>query len=432
MTAPPVRSARWAILACIIASAVGAPAWAEPAPAAEPPAPAADPPAPAADPPAPSPDELRELEEGLARDAEQTPAAPAVAEPAGTAVGRFLQSMNPEIALILDVALGVFSDANPIQVGAHDPRRTGFTFQQLELSMGANVGPYFRLDTNIVFSQFGVEVEEAYGTTLALPGKLQVRAGQFLTRFGRMNSTHPHSWHFVDQALVLGKMFGGEASRGLGLELSWLTPLPWYVELVASAGQADGACCARSFYGADDPGVNGPEDFLYTLALTQFFPLSGDLGLSLGLSAQLGPNSTGNRNRTDIYGLDLYLRWRPTDSTRRTAVSLQLEAMFRSRQVPRGVLQDGGGYAELIWSIVPEWEVGARHELVSGVADDPLDPEWTGLRQRTAVQGTYYPSHFSRLRLQGSVDHPSWRARPIWAAVLSLELLIGAHGAHSY
>ncbi|MCB9730908.1 MAG: zinc-regulated TonB-dependent outer membrane receptor [Deltaproteobacteria bacterium] len=381
----------------------------------------------------PSADELRQLEEGLAADAaEAPPPPPATAEPAGTAVGRFLQSMNPDIALILDVALAAFSDRNPLQVGAHDPTGTGFTFQQLELSMGSNVGPFFRLDTNIVFSQFGVEVEEAYGTTLALPGHLQIRAGQFLTRFGRINATHPHTWSFVDQPLVLGKFFGGEGNRGLGVEVSWLTPLPWYVELIATAGQADGACCSRSYYGADNPGVDGVEDFLYTFAVKQFFPLSGDLGLSLGLSAQLGPNASGNRNRTDVYGMDLYLRWRPADSTRRMALSLQLEAMFRSRQVPGDVLQDGGGFAQLVWNIDPEWEIGARYELVSGISDDPLDPDWSGLRQRGSLEATFYPSHFSRIRLQGGLDDPSWRSAPIWSAVLSLELVIGAHGAHRY
>ena len=59
-------------------------------------------------------------------------------------------------------------------------------------------------------AEFGVEVEEAYLTTLALPANLQVRASQFLTRFGRLNSTHPHAWDFTDQPLVNGRFFGGE------------------------------------------------------------------------------------------------------------------------------------------------------------------------------------------------------------------------------
>ncbi len=387
----------------------------------------------AAPPPAePSAEELRQLEQGLAADAATASPAPPPAQPASTAVGRFLQSMNPDIALILDVALAVFSSDDPLQAGGHDPAATGFTLQQLELSMGANVGPYFRLDTHIVFTLEGVELEEAYGTTLALPGRLQLRAGQFLTRFGRINAMHLHAWHFADQPLVLGKLFGGDGNRGLGLELSWLTPLPWYVELVASAHQASGDCCARSYFGGEEARIEGPEDFLYTFALKQFFPLSAAWGLSLGLSAQLGPNAPAGGDRTNIYGLDLYLRWRPAEATRRTAVSLQVEAMVRTREVPGRRLLDAGGYGELVWSIVPEWEVGARYELVDGVSDDPLDPEWDGLRQRANVQATFYPSHFSRIRLQGGWDDPSWRARPILSAMLTLELLIGAHGAHTW
>jgi len=38
----------------------------------------------------------------------------------------------------------------------------------------------------------------------------------------------------------LARVFGGEGNRGLGVELSYLTPLPWYVELVASVTGASG------------------------------------------------------------------------------------------------------------------------------------------------------------------------------------------------
>ena len=70
-----------------------------------------------------------------------------------------------------------------------------------------------------------------YGTEYAaplLPHSLQARAGQFLTRFGRLNPTHPHTWDLVDQPFALGRVFGSEGNRGAGVELSWLTPLSWY------------------------------------------------------------------------------------------------------------------------------------------------------------------------------------------------------------
>lgn len=373
----------------------------------------------------PSPDELALIEASLAADAEEV----IQPEPLAPSVIGAVDSMTLDIALILDVAAAWFSD-EPRQTGAHDPSRTGFTLQQLEMSIGSNIDPYFRIDTNLVFAEFGVEVEEAYVTTLALPANFQARAGQFLTKFGRQNPTHPHAWKFLDQPLVMGKFFGGENSRGLGAEVSWLSPLPWFAELIASTNMANGECCARSFFGGDDPGVNGPEDLLYTTALKQFFDLHQDWGLLWGLSAQFGPNSTGFENRSEIYGTDLTLRYRPVDSVDRTALTLQIEAMLRRRQIPRDVLQDFGAYAQLIWQVNPRWETGARYEFVSGLEDDPIDPEWLEDRQRVSTQLTFYPSHFSRLRLQGAWDQAGTDST--FAIMLGLEVLAGAHGAHEY
>lgn len=339
--------------------------------------------------------------------------------------------ITPEIAVILDVAGAVFD--GPIrQTGGHDPQAEGFNLQQLELSMGAAVDPYFRMDVNLVFALFGVELEEAYGTSMRLPGGLQLRAGQFLTRFGRINPTHPHSWDFVDQPIVIGKHFGSEGSRGLGVELSWLVPLPWFAEVVASVNNAEGGATARSFYGNNAVPVDGLEDLLYTTALKQFHAMGANWGLHWGVSAQHGPNGTGYNNRTAIYGADLHLRFRPVDSPRRTALTWQSEVLWRQRQLPDASLEDVGLYTQLVWNITPRWAVGARYEWVSGDQDDDLDPEWTDARHRTTAQVTFYPSHFSRLRLQGAVDEPTWSTPRTYAGFLAAEFLIGAHGTHDY
>ncbi len=379
-------------------------------------------------------EEMKALQAAMAADAEEVQESQPTAEPepAPSAAQNIIQSMNPDIALILDVAAAYFSDDDTLQTGAHDPQRTGFNLQQLEMSIGASVDPYFRFDANLVFAEFGVEVEEAYATSLAFPANLQLRAGQFLTKFGRSNATHPHSWKFADQNLVNGKFFGGEGSRGLGAEVSWLAPLPWYVLVLGSTTNPWGECCARSYYGGSDIDLNGPQDLVYTTALRQFFPLSDNWSLYWGLSAQFGPNPTGLGNRSEIYGTDIYLRWRPVNSTSRTAVSLTIEGMARRRQVPQDVLADYGGTAQLVWEISPRWETGARYEYVTGVQDDYLEDEWFDDRQRTSLQLTFYPSHFSRVRLQGNYDAPKWRDDPIWGTFLAFEVVVGAHGTHEY
>lgn len=384
-------------------------------------------------------EDLTAIEAALAEDNAEVEAAPARAR-AGSApggAGPLSHGSNPELTLIADFALAAFSTEEHHQTGAHDPRENGFNLQQLELSFGSAVDPYFRFDANLVFALEGVELEEAYATTLDLPLRLQARAGQFLTRFGRANATHPHTWNFVDQPFWLGRVFGGEGNRGLGLELSYLTPLPWYVELVVSVTGANGEGSARSFYGPSSTPVESPLDLLYVAALKQFFPLSTAWSLAIGASSAFGPNGTGRDNRSEVYGADLYLKYRSPGDPEAPELAFQAEWLYRRRQLPEDVLQDAGGYLELVARFARRYAVGARYELgtpsygASGrVASDPLDPEWSSVRVRSSLALTYQPTEFSRLRLQGSRDAGWFGER--WAAFLAAEFVIGAHGPHGF
>jgi hypothetical protein len=379
---------------------------------------------------APSAEDLADIQRALGADA-QTKTAP-VAPPAPVVTGaRSGVSFNPDLSFIADFALAAFSDDNQ-QRGGHDPAENGFNLQALEMAASADVDPYFKFNTNIVFAQDGVEVEEAYATTTALPASLQLRAGQFLTRFGRINPTHPHTWDFVDQPFVISKMLGPDGNRGLGAEISWLSPLPWYLELVLSQTMAVGECCARSFYADMNQGVRGPQDLETMFAIKQFFALSDDWSLATGLSAALGPNPTSRSAETYIFGGDLYLKYRPISHESTTIVSLQAEALTRRRDSPAGVLADSGLYAQVLWRFAQRWTTAARFDFGTGVHDDPLDPDWVGNRYRVSADVTFYPTEFSRLRLQGSRDTPTYLDDSIYAAFLALEVAVGAHGAHAF
>jgi hypothetical protein len=386
----------------------------------------APPPSPA---PQLSPQDLADIQRALGADKAAAPPQPPPSIPVPAPVARAVSSLNPNISFIGDFALAAFS-SDPKQTGGHDPQQNGFNLQALEMAVGADVDPYFKFNANIVIGSEGVELEEAYATTSALPGNLQVRAGQFLTRFGRINATHPHQWDFVDQPLVIGKMLGGDGNRGLGAEISWLTPLPWYTEVIVSETMPKGECCARSFWGDADRSVKSPKDLETTIALKQFHALSDNWSLSLGLSGAVGPNPTGRESY--LLGADVYLKYRPITQASATIVSLQAEAITRRRETPKGTLADTGVYAQILWRFAQRWATAARYDFVSGTAGDTLDPDWTSARHRAAANVTFFPTEFSRLRLQGSADVPTWEKKPIYAAVLALEVAVGAHGAHPF
>lgn len=382
-----------------------------------------------------SPAELEALSAGIGGDLDKATRDSSVSTASG-AVGPSTSSsnMNPDISVILDVAAATYSH-DPLTTGEHDPGEPGFNLQQLELHLGASVDPFFRLDGNIVYTGHGVELEEAFATTLGLPLDLQVRAGQFLSRFGRINRMHPHEWQFADQPLIIGKFFGSDGNRGMGVEASWLTSLPWYAEAIISAQSLAGDCCSRS-YEASETTPENPEEtqsspsIMWTGAFKQFFALTPSTSLMWGLSAQTAPQAADGR--AVIVGTDIYLRWRPVTSDRRQSLSLQAEGLWRRREGKPEALADYGGYAQLVWGINALWEAGVRAEAVTGLKQDPLDTMWTQTRTRFAAQATYYPTHFSRLRAQALIGRPGWLSHNIVGALVTLEVLVGAHGAHTY
>jgi hypothetical protein len=368
---------------------------------------------------------MKDLEEALNKEAEA--AAKSGAKPIAAAGGSTpVISMNPDLSVIVDVAGAAFTAEEPATTGHHDPSEDGFTMQQFEITFSKAVDPYFRFDGNVVLSEAGAEVEEAYATTTALPWSLQARVGKFLTRFGRMNSTHLHTWDFVDQTMSAGRLWGADGNGGPGWEMSWLTPLPWYVEIVGSQNMPAGEG-SRSFYGDENLGIESPLDLQHTFAAKQFFAPTVDTSVLWGLSWAGGPNATGYRNRSEVYGSDLYIKYRPiSDPGNPTIVALQAEVFYRRRQVPEDVLSDVNAYAQLFyrfaqrWNTALRWEYGGPARNLNGdIAEDELNPEWTEDRHRVAASLSFLPTEFSRIRAQGTMDAPGWEDRPEYAAYLA-------------
>src|ERR1017187_1341921 len=200
-----------------------------------------------------------------------------------------------------------------LQLGDHDPTKNGFSLRNAEIALDGAVDPYFKGFANIVLkldnnNQTSIELEEAYLQTTSLPGNLQLKAGQFFASFGRQNPTHPHTWAFVDQPIILGRAFGPDGLRSIGTQLSWLVPTPFYTEAFLGVfdGQGGTAFSFRNPGEADSLGVNrfygratmdrtlsSPGDLIFVPRLASSFELTDNQTLVVGASAAFGPNDTG-------------------------------------------------------------------------------------------------------------------------------------------
>src|SRR6266705_2600814 len=216
-------------------------------------------------------------------------------------------------------------DLSDIERGDHDPQQRGFNARNIELAFDGAVDPYFEGFANIVFkldndNNTDVEVEEAFMQTTSLPFNLQLKGGQFFAGFGRINPTHPHTWDFVDYPIVAGRFLGPDGLRGVGSQISWIVPVPWYSQLILGVQNGRGNT-GYSFRNPGDDGMffdrrttdrelRGLQDFVWIPRWENSVDLSPTQVVLAGVSGAFGSNETGANSRTQIYGADFLYKWK--------------------------------------------------------------------------------------------------------------------------
>jgi hypothetical protein len=412
----------------------------------------------------------KEIEAELASELGQTNALPAAStlakspwSPAEPLTIARAGSAYLNLSLDTIINLGSSTAAEPseyLQLGDHDPNQRGFSLGNAEIAFDGAVDPYFKGFANILLkldenNETEIELEEAYLQTISLPANLQLKAGQFFAAFGRQNPQHPHQWAFADQPIILNRAFGPDGLRNLGAQVSWLVPTPFYTEAFLGVFNGQGET-AFSFRNPGEPvddidsvhgrattsrSIGGMDDLLYVPRLATSFELSDQQTLMLGASGAFGPNLTAPDARTQIYGLDLYWKWKPARTQGGFPfVSLQTELLYQrfeagvdvDRSLPAETLEDWGIYSQVLWGFKRRWVAGLRGEYADGNtgAYDPNDV-FRGQRTRVAPNLTFYPSEFSKVRLQYNYDKGQLFGtdHSVW---LQLEFLLGAHGAHKF
>ena len=362
----------------------------------------------------------------------------------------------PDISLIADFSLLTRNTSDekygetvvPGWTSLIESAGKGFNLNYGELAISAAVDKYFDLFTVFHLRKDEFEIEEAYVKTRVLPLGFQFKAGKFLSNFGRINSQHSHFWDFDDPPLVNAVFFGKEGLNEEGIQLNWLTPLPFYLQLGVEALTGTNEFSFGSAPVADLPTPLYPQLWVgyakTSMDAGQWVALGG-LSVAAG-KTRIAPGSdmeypNALAGDTVITGVDFLLKYL-IDSYR----FLSFQGEFISRHFTGNesgqsfmtslVKRQSGFYSELCWKFDQRLRISTRFDalLKSRMDLEGSENEPPSNLTRWTLACDFSPSEFSRLRFQYCSDHSRFLQAdrlPVNEFSLGLNLVIGAHGAHA-
>lgn len=342
----------------------------------------------------------------------------------------------------------------------------GFNLNYAELVFSANVDPNFSLDAIFHIEEGEVGIEEAYFTNTTLADGLRIRGGKLLSDFGRLNKQHHHFWDFNEAPLIYEGFLGYDHLNELGLQFQYTLPLDQYVMVGAELLQGDNeknfgndtivmiddSNVTTEIEGADAPSLT------VTYLKTSFD--IGDTTIMPGVSYAYGESRLYHDHdghevafdgKSHLYNVELTIKhyfdsysfltwqseWMHLD---RKGDEYHIEGTNAIEKVAQHIKQEGY-YTQLVYAYDQNIRVGARYESIykndhaAGEGDAlPSEP----FKKYTAM-AEYHFSEFSRLRLEYIHNEAlytegvnGFESEDVDTVLLSINLSIGAHGAHDF
>ena len=319
----------------------------------------------------------------------------------------------------------------------------GLHLQGADVALTANVDIY--LQSMVVLGgseRENIGIEEAYLTSLSMPIPIILRGGKMLCTFGRYNLYHMHHMAFAENPLILNYIFQPKLNE-VGIEASYLLPLPWYSDLLVGFLNGNN----EALFNSDKQG-----DFAYLFHFDNFWDLSEETTFRLGTSYLIGNkgidhttadpfDSTINQITSMIWGIDFHLKWKPLQFGR--YYTFVLEGEYVNAALNRDHNMTGplhGYYVQALYKFDLRWWVQARYEWFSRSKDlyyyFPSPPEiavpntedFCGKRASLAL--AYVPTEFGAYRLQYNyLQYADIKEQQI---MIQVNVTIGSHPAHKY
>jgi hypothetical protein len=196
--------------------------------------------------------------------------------------------------------------------------------REAEIMVFAPIDHYFdgrlSLAAHYEAGELNFEVHETtIGSSKLIP-RSRFRIGQYFLGVGRLNQFHRHDWPFITAPKVHRSFFGQEGLLDTGVEYSYLTPLPFYLDL--TGGITNGWNLGHSHTQGNPPRM--PTHYLRAVT---YFNLPWNGGTQIGLNYLGRTDNTGRQ--TLMTGFDITAKW---NDNGKTTFLLQTEAWYRRNQ----------------------------------------------------------------------------------------------------
>lgn len=345
----------------------------------------------------------------------------------------------------------------------------GFNLNYAELGFNATVDPMFDAATVFHITDGDIEIEEAYITTRELPYNLRIKGGKFFSDFGRINNQHQHAWNFSTSPLVYNAFLGDHGINEAGAQLQWVAPTDTYwmfgIEALQGKNEAmfGNEAIGNPYDEEDYLAHSAHEPSLYVGYIKTSVDIE-DTTLLAGASIAHGNSRIDHfsdeephafsGDDTTLYGLDLTFKhafdsyssltwqnewlYRDMKGTQYANIDTDGDDVLDTIISPDGHKKQAGYYSELVYAPNQTWRMGLRYEniyqndvYVNGTRQDL--PE--NMDQYTAMI-EYHTSEFSRLRLEylhsNALFNEEMERQNLDSFMFSVNIAIGAHGAHSF
>ena len=282
----------------------------------------------------------------------------------------------PDISVIGDFAGSVTDNKNSAS-------EKGFLVKELEFAFQGYLYPEVRADIFFALHRHGGTLEpelcEASVSFLKLVDGLSLKTGKIHVDFGKINKIHQHERPYVDQPVVITNFLGAHGLVGEGADLSYLLPLPVFVQLAVGAWQIpahEHEPEEVSVAGLTDSNGNTIDEILVpgecgdefgfgneaaTARIWSSFSLGNMSELEFGVSGAKGNGShySHHQDEAEVSGADITLKIWPSTFKR---IIFQNEFLKLKRTVPVGELNRQGFYSYLGYQLNKYWETGLRYD----------------------------------------------------------------------